>query len=332
MAQQDPEYLGYYPGAELVFAIVCPLGTPYKRVVEALGNHLRQFGYKTVKIQVSDYFDDLLVQLGSDLKADGDDPQAIARHKIAAGNNIRQLTHKNDIMARVAAGAIADRRNEENKALGRKSRRSFPLTNTAYIISTVRRPEEATTLRRIYRKRVLPSWRQRFAGRPGALPVRDGNPRRRRRATHGDRRQGEGELRPGDPRCVPDGRRLSVSDPAGSDYADQSSRFLNLLFGCPTLTPTPQEQAMFMAYAASLRSGDLSRQVGAAIIDSHGDLISVGCNEAPKYGAGLYDPPTAHTPSHRDIELGDDSNELEKEAMADRIVQDLGGGVERMES
>jgi deoxycytidylate deaminase len=89
---------------------------------------------------------------------------------------------------------------------------------------------------------------------------------------------------------------------------------------------------MFMAYAASLRSGDLSRQVGAAIIDSHGDLISVGCNEAPKYGAGLYDPPTAHTPSHRDIELGDDSNELEKEAMADRIVQDLGGGVERMES
>src|SRR3954451_23763791 len=85
---------------------------------------------------------------------------------------------------------------------------------------------------------------------------------------------------------------------------------------------------MFMAYAASLRSGDLSRQVGAAIIDSHGDLISVGCNEAPKSGGGLYDPPSAGKPSHRDIERGDDSNEREKDIIADRIVQELGGNVD----
>lgn len=101
-----------------------------------------------------------------------------------------------------------------------------------------------------------------------------------------------------------------------------------LLFGCPTLTPSPQEQALFMAYAASLRSGDLSRQVGAAIIDSHGDLISVGCNEAPKSGGGLYDPPAAGKPSHRDIELGYDSNEREKETIAGRIVQELGADVD----
>jgi deoxycytidylate deaminase len=114
-------------------------------------------------------------------------------------------------------------------------------------------------------------------------------------------------------------------DAAGAGYADQVSRFLDLLFGCPTLTPTPQEQAMFMAYAASLRSGDLSRQVGAAIIDSHGDLISVGCNEAPKPGGGLYDPPAPGKPSHRDIERGEDSNEREKEIIADRVVKELGG-------
>ena len=44
-------------------------------------------------------------------------------------------------------------------------------------------------------------------------------------------------------------------DTAGGAYADQVIRFLDLLFGRPTLTPTPEEQAMFMAYAASLRSG-----------------------------------------------------------------------------
>jgi hypothetical protein len=152
MAQQDPEYLGYHPGAELVFAIVCPLGTPYNRVAEALSNYLRQFGYRTEMIQVSDYFDDLLNRLGSDLKPQGDDPKAIAHHKIAAGNEIRRLSEKNDIMALVTAGVIADIRYETNKALGRKpnQRRSLPLDNTAYVISTVRRPEEVTTLRRIY--------------------------------------------------------------------------------------------------------------------------------------------------------------------------------------
>src|SRR4051794_6903641 len=101
MGQQDPEYLGYHPGAGLVFAIVCPLGTPYNRVAEALSNYLRQFGYKTEMIQVSEYFDDLLKQLGSDLKPQGDEPKAIAHHKIAAGNLIRQLSGKNDIMALV---------------------------------------------------------------------------------------------------------------------------------------------------------------------------------------------------------------------------------------
>ena len=54
MLDQDPEYLGYYPGAELVFAIVCPLGTPYSRVVEALTNYLRQFNYKTKAIRLSE--------------------------------------------------------------------------------------------------------------------------------------------------------------------------------------------------------------------------------------------------------------------------------------
>ena len=329
MAQQDPEYLGYHPGAELVFAIVCPLGTPYKRVIEALGNYLGHFGYKPEKIQVSDYFDDLLVQLGSDLKADGDDAEAIARHKIAAGDKIRQLTDKNDIMALVAAGAIADRRNEENKTLGRKSRRSVPVTNMAYIISTVRRPEEATTLRRIYESGVFlvgvnasPEDREHYLSEMGIL----GDEAARLMETDAKEKVNYTQ-------ATRDAFQMAdvflSSDPAGSDYADQSSRFLDLLFGCPTLTPTPQEQAMFTAYAASLRSGDLSRQVGAAIIDSHGDLISVGCNEAPKSGGGLYDPPTAGKPSHRDIERGDDSNELEKEAMADRIVQELGGGVDR---
>jgi deoxycytidylate deaminase len=330
MAQQDPEYLGYYPDAELVFAIVCPLGTPYRRVVEALGNYLKHFGYKTEKIQVSDYFSDLLLQLGSDLKPEAADATAIAHYKIAAGNQIRDLSKKNDIMALVAAAAIADLRREVNRELGRRpnKRRSLPLNNTAYVISTVRRPEEVTALRRIYGDGFF------LIGVNASREVREHYLSERdiagEAATTLMETDAKEKLEHG--QATRDAFQMAdvflSGDPSGSDYGDQVSRFLDLLFGKPTLTPEAQEQAMFMAYAASLRSGDLSRQVGAAIIDSHGDLISVGCNEAPKFGGGLYNPPVAGKPSHRDIERGEDSNEREKESMAERIVQELGGGID----
>ncbi len=326
MTQLHPEYLGYHPEAELVFAIVCPLGTPYKRLVEALENYLGQFGYDTRKIKVSDYFNDLLVQLGSDLKPDGVDAKAIAAHKIAAGNKIRELAKTNDIMALVAAGAIADLRYQTNRTLGKKAneRRSQPLNKTAYVVTTIRRPEEVEALRRIYGEgffligaNASREMRQNYLSEKGirdeaaaALMETDA----KEKADHGQATREAFQM-----------ADVFLSADASQDaYGDQVRRFLDLLFGCPTLTTTTEEQAMFMAYAASLRSGDLSRQVGAAILDSHGDLISVGCNEAPKPGGGLYGPSAPGKPSHRDIERGDESNELEKTRIADRIVSELG--------
>jgi deoxycytidylate deaminase len=321
MPEQEPQYLGYYPGAELVFAIVCPLGTPYNRVVEALSNFLGHFRYQTHKVQVSDFFNDLLVKRGSDLQPASSTPADIARYKIAAGNRIRELTGQDDIMALVAAGAIADRRYEENKAKGfiGKQRRSRPLENTAFIISTVRRPEEITSLRRIYgsgffaigvnasRETRMQYLAEKGIADPDASQLMEMDAKQ-----DGDHGQATREA-------------FRMADVfLSGDYRSQVSRFLDLLFGCPTLTPTPEEQAMFMAYAASLRSGDLSRQVGAAIVDASGDLISVGCNEVPRAGGGLYNPPTEITPSFRDIERREDSNEQEKEKMANKIVDALG--------
>jgi deoxycytidylate deaminase len=90
---------------------------------------------------------------------------------------------------------------------------------------------------------------------------------------------------------------------------------------------------MFLAYAASLSSGSLSRQVGAAIIGEHGDLLAVGYNEAPKAFGGVYGPEEG---SQRDLEKKEDSNDREKLAMAQRIIQALWKGheseaIERLE-
>ncbi len=63
--------------------------------------------------------------------------------------------------------------------------------------------------------------------------------------------------------------------------------FLELLFGMKIGCPTIDERMMFEAFAASLRSTCLSRQVGAAIADEKSELISVGWNDIPAFGGGL---------------------------------------------
>lgn len=63
---------------------------------------------------------------------------------------------------------------------------------------------------------------------------------------------------------------------------------------------------MFQTHTAALRSADLSRQVGAAVCTSDGEIIAVGCNEVPKARGGQYWP--AERLDHRDFQLGYDSN------------------------
>lgn len=68
----------------------------------------------------------------------------------------------------------------------------------------------------------------------------------------------------------------------------QINRIIDLMFGSPYHTATFEEYAMFMAYSTALRSGDLSRQVGAVIATDDNEIIAMGSNEVPKFGGGQY--------------------------------------------
>ena len=65
-------------------------------------------------------------------------------------------------------------------------------------------------------------------------------------------------------------------------------RYLNLIFSSSVLTPTEHENAMYLASAAAGNSACLSRQVGACITSKDGDVLSVGWNDVPKPGGGVY--------------------------------------------
>lgn len=65
-------------------------------------------------------------------------------------------------------------------------------------------------------------------------------------------------------------------------------RFIDLICGAPIITPTAREHSMFLAYMYSLRSADLSRQVGSTITNEFHDVLALGANETPMAGGGQY--------------------------------------------
>lgn len=72
-------------------------------------------------------------------------------------------------------------------------------------------------------------------------------------------------------------------------------RFINLLTGERVLRPSIDETAMHHAHSAKLRSACMSRQVGAAVVDKQGNIVSTGTNEVPKAGGGVYGETPGHT-------------------------------------
>jgi deoxycytidylate deaminase len=99
------------------------------------------------------------------------------------------------------------------------------------------------------------------------------------------------------------------------------SRFVNLIFGDNSITPNHREYGMYLARSASFRSGDLSRQVGAAIFRASGEIATVGCNEVPKYGGGTYWCEDSN--DARDFALGEDPNDRIKREILFEIIDIL---------
>lgn len=214
------------------------------------------------------------------------------------------------MLALVASSAIAGSRHEE---LGKR----LPLKRTAHIIVSLKRPEEVETLRRLYGAGFYlvgiassPAERTKYL-----LEERGFEEKQVTHLIDVDAKEADswGQR-------TRDTFFLSDVFVSATDDKGQLRRFIDLVFGNPFETPTLSERSMYAAYSASFSSGDLARQVGAALVNEAHDLLSVGWNDVPKYGGGLYECGS----NARDMDLGYDSNDHEKSAMAERIREELG--------
>lgn len=170
----------------------------------------------------------------------------------------------------------------------------------AYIIDSLRHPEEANLLRRLYQDAFVQigivceesKRRSRLGKKYGDAGTENAN-KFMRRDEDASEKNGQ---HVGDTFYLSDFFVDNTADrknPDGSSNRawtinDELSRLIKLLIGKELVRPYMSETAMHIANSAKLRSACLSRQVGAAIVDHQGQVIATGTNEAPKAGGGVY--------------------------------------------
>lgn len=134
-----------------------------------------------------------------------------------------------------------------------------------------------------------------------------------------------------DPTFEKSGQALEECFSFGHYFIDQNRkpkkairRLVEILFSHPFAEPTIEECSMFYAQSAAYRSLDLDRQVGAAIVNTDDELISIGFNDVSKVGGGHFGPSDIKRNDHRDHKKGRDFNEIKLDKISDGILQKLG--------
>ncbi len=325
-SHSEPAYLGQkFSDSELVIGLVGAVGTELNQVVNILRERLRFFNYDPREIRVSK---DIIPQIVDISEFPQGNEYARIKSLMDAGNSARSETGDNSVMALgIAAKISADRPKDENCG-------PMPQARRAYIINSLKHPEEVERLREIYPEGFY------------LIGVHADEKRRHDHLVQGLRLSNEQAtllmVRDEDEH-VKHGQRTSDTfqlsdffvriDENQDKLRNSLWRILNIQFGYPYATPTFDEYAMFLAFSAALRSADLSRQVGAVVARDR-EIISTGANDCPKYGGGLYWPEYDET-SHeikdatdgRDYMRGEDKNKIEQQRIVDDILDRVGEAV-----
>lgn len=294
--------------SELVIGIVNAVGTESKRVIDPLSDRMKGFGYAVQNIRLSS----LLSAPGTK----GGEYERI-RHYMNKGDELRKDSENNAILAAGACVKI-------------KGLRTGDPQKSVYIINSLKHPDEVEFLRKVYGDGFYMVGIHADVKRRHDYLVKDKSLTQEQ----------AGELiRIDEDEKIPHGQRtrdtFHLSDffinlgKNDDQVKNTIQRFLELIFSNPFRNPTFDEFAMFMAFNSSIRSSDLSRQVGAVIARNQ-QIIATGANDTPRYGGGQYyaeiDPTTGEVKDHpdgKDYTREQDSNKAAQNDIINEITRVL---------
>jgi cytidine deaminase len=307
------------PDNELVIGLVGAAGVDLSEVARNLRAELADFSYSMQDLHLTEAFAALPW------------PEALVEEPfdermwsyMTAGNTLREKWGR-DAMALLAVNRIVLTR---AKLVGQEM---TPADRVAYLLRSMKRPEEVNRLREVYGGRFLligvaASEEERLEYLERRIRESRTPPHERApvRSPEDLMERDEREV------DVPHGQlvgdtfhRADCFVRIGPKLGGELKRVLDIWFRDPTRSPNRDEFGMFQAEAAARRSADLGRQVGAAICTADGDVIAVGTNEVPKPGGGLYWP--GDKGDDREVVRGKDTNRELRRKIAEDIASRLG--------
>ena len=280
------------------------------------------YDYQTEEIRVSKQ---IIKDLG-EVQESSDEYDLINTY-MTAGNELRKKTGDYSILALASAAKINHTRCEIKSSCGEEDQ---PLKKFAFIINSLKIPDEVKRLRNLYSNGFF------------LIGVHTDKERRldflidkkgigKENAKKLVKRDEDESFEYGQhTRDTFQHSDFFINFDGNSDKLHNDIwRIISLIFGKPYVTPTFDEFAMFMAFSASLRSADLSRQVGA-VLSKDKNIVSTGANDVPRAQGGLYWPEYDESSNKiidvengRDYMCGFDSNAFEKNRIIEEILSEI---------
>jgi deoxycytidylate deaminase len=310
---------------ELFVAFVSPIGVNLKFVIEKTAKVFSELGYQPYPIKLSKVIAEIPRYKICQEKVS--EKVRIRRH-MDAGDHLRKITGRSDAVVMAGISAIQSKRKEVSGDIEK------PVSRAVYIIDSLKHPSEIKLLKSIYGKLFF------------CISVIDDRENRvsalSDRMAESEHESNVAQFRSAAEELIEldynsDGKKFSqnVKDAFSMSDAflgigeketlqDKIQRIAEAWFGHPFRTPTKDEYGMYLAKSAALRSADLSRQVGAAIVSINGEVLALGCNEVPHAGGRLIWE--GDEPDHRDFKVGYDSTVKMKHKIISEIVKKLYDG------
>lgn len=299
-----------------IIGLITPIGINKKVIAEALGEILGSLNVEISVIKLTDIISD--IPRYSEIKkiVNTQDEKRI-KSLMDAGDHLRKVANP------AALAILGVKKIGENQLIEAGDSKRI-----VYIIDSIKHPAELIFLKNLYSQHFLPI--AFFADREnrvsnlmkkiaGAHYIENDKVFKAMSEKLIDRDEYGG---------VDNGQNLRDVFPMADVFINMDNAFklaleraIKLWFANPFITPSPEEVGMFVASAVALRSSDLSRQVGAAILAEDGSILTTGCNEAPSSKGGVIwdgDPIDI-----RDFNDGYDTNHRFKQSSIGEVIESL---------
>lgn len=313
---------------ELIFGICSPIGSLKEKVIEKLIERLiTEYNYEVKTIKMSEFITEYQFN-AEELKDITKVPEGskVFREyfeKINKGNIIRKY-NKNERLAEYAIKKIhvdrVEKTKKEKKLVENPKSTDYESQRVCYVLDSIKTKEELMLLKKVYsenfysisvfspledRKANLKTKRFKNAEIETIIEIDD-----KQKDKFGQNVRDvfvEGDL------------FVRVSKDNIPNIEAKITRFLHLIFETSIITPTIEETSMYNAKAAAGNSACLSRQVGACIVDSDNNIVSIGWNDVPKFGGNLYTSNSVI--DHRCFNHEFCSNDKQKRFVVENIVE-----------